>query len=213
MNAARESAMNAYWAAKTRFILASQSASRLKMLADAGLHVKAHPADIDERRIAGSHLKSGGDPHLTAMKLAEAKALDVSRKHPGCHVLGADQTLTMDGREFHKVKTLPEAARQLQQFSGKTHVLTSAAALALDGRVVIRETASAAMTMRLLTPAFIEIYLQAAGEQILDSVGCYQIEGHGIQLFERIEGDQFTIMGLPLLQLLQAMRLSNIIAS
>ena len=213
MKADREPAMQTYWTASTQLILASRSASRLKILAQAGLPAQTHPADVDERKIAESHLRSGGDPRSTAMKLAEAKALDVSRKHPGCHVLGADQTLTMDGREFHKVKTLSEAAHQLQQFSGQTHVLTSAAALALDGRVVIRETASAAMTMRLLTPAFIEIYLQAAGEQILDSVGCYQIEGHGVQLFERIEGDQFTIMGLPLLQLLQAMRLSNIIAS
>jgi len=205
--------MKHYWVAKTQYILASQSVIRLQMLSSAGLPAQACPSQVDERAIANSHLKSGGDPAMTALKLAEAKALDVSRQRPGCHVLGADQTLTMEGREFHKVTSLSEAAQQLETLSGRTHVLTSAAALALDGQIVIRETARAEMTMRQLSQEFIRLYLDNAGEQILGSVGCYQIEGNGVQLFQRIKGDQFTIMGLPLLQLLQAMRLSNIIAS
>ena len=138
--------------------------------------------------------------------LAEAKALDVSARRPGAIVIGCDQTLSLGDRLFHKPVDMEYARRTLLALSGETHRLNSAVVLAKDGAVLWRHVGVAAMTMRRLDPGFVGRYLAGAGEGILSSVGAYQIEGSGIQLMERIEGDHFTIIGLPLLRLLAELR-------
>jgi septum formation protein len=138
--------------------------------------------------------------------LAEAKAVNVSTRKPGALVLGCDQTLSLGDEIFHKPADMEGARRHLLALSGKTHQLNSAAVLARDGKVLWRHVGIASLTMRKLDPAFIGRHLARVGERALQSVGAYQIEGEGIQLFEKIEGDYFTIIGLPLLPLLAELR-------
>jgi septum formation protein len=192
-------------------VLASGSPFRRRMLEDAGVAVVADPADIDERAIEAALDGSGTTPEELASVLAEAKALDVSARHPGAIVLGCDQTLSLGDRVFHKPADMEAARRHLLALSGRTHQLSSAAVLARDSEVLWRHVGIARLTMRSLEPAFVGRHLARVGPKALQSVGAYQIEGEGIQLFEAIEGDHFTIVGLPLLPLLAELRKLGVI--
>jgi septum formation protein len=190
----------------TRLVLASGSVHRRKLLLDAGLEFDVVPSTLDERALEAPLKDSGAGPEDVAEILAEAKAVDVSEKHPDAFVIGADQTLSLGPDVFHKPADMEEARRTLLALSGQTHRLNSAVVIARDGEAVWRHVGVASLTMRDLSPEFIGHYLAAAGEGVLTSVGAYQIEGRGIQLMERIEGDLFTIVGLPLLPLLAELR-------
>ncbi|GLS17246.1 Maf-like protein [Labrys miyagiensis] len=194
-------------------ILASKSAIRGDMLRAAGLAVTTHPAAIDERGLERQWESQGLSPSAVAEALAREKALAVSRQHPGAVVIGADQTMALGARRFTKVATLAAARAKLAILRGKQHELHSGFALARDGAVLAGGVASAHLTMRDFSDAFLDDYLARAGEAILASVGCYQLESLGVTLFETIEGDYFTILGLPLLALLQALREQGLVAS
>jgi len=189
-----------------KIILASASPFRRAMLANAGVPVEAVAAEIDERAVEAPLANSGASPDEVAQVLAEAKALDVSERRPGALVIGCDQTLSLGDRLFHKPANMEAARRHLLELSGKTHQLNSAVALVRDGETLWRHVSIASMTMRNLSPAFVGRHLASVGDKALSSVGAYQIEGEGIQLFERIDGDTFTIVGLPLLPLLAKLR-------
>jgi septum formation protein len=185
-------------------ILASTSASRQALLRGAGVVFTAEAARIDERAVEAGLV--GRSPADVALALSEAKARDVSTRYPGALVIGADQTLSLGERSFHKPATPADARAQLQALRGATHHLNSGVACARDGEIVFRHVASAAMSMRPFSDAFLDQYLAVAGDAVLKSVGCYQLEGPGIQLFDHIAGDYFTILGLPLMPLLAALR-------
>ncbi len=189
-----------------RIILASSSPFRQAMLRNAGIDVEAQSASIDERAVEAPLKGSGASPEDVALVLAEAKALDVSEKRPGRLVLGCDQTLSLGDELFHKPADMDGARRHLLALSGKTHQLNSAAVLARNGATLWRHVGVANLTMRKLDPGFIGRHLAEVGQVALSSVGGYQIEAEGIQLFDRIEGDYFTILGLPLLPLLKFLR-------
>jgi len=189
-----------------KIILASGSPYRKAMLVNAGLDIEAVPADVDERALEAPLQDSGVSPEDVALVLAEAKATEVSERRPGALVLGCDQTLSLGDEVFHKPADMEGARRHLLALSGKTHQLNSAAVLARDGEALWRHVGVASLTMRKLEPAFIGRHLARVGAKALSSVGAYQIEGEGIQLFEKIEGDYFTIVGLPLLPVLKELR-------
>jgi septum formation protein len=198
------------WIAPKPLVLASRSEVRRKILAGAGLPVETRPASIDERAIeARSGAHGAAD---VARVLAGAKAHTIAAERPGRLVLGADQTLTLGERRFTKPADRAAAAEQLQALSGRTHQLHSAVSVVRDGQTLFECSDSAALTMRTLTADFIASYLDTAGSAAMTSVGGYQIEGVGIHLFERIDGDSFTIMGLPLLPLLAFLRGNGFIA-
>lgn len=185
-----------------KLILASASPHRRKLLEDAGLDFDVAPADIDERAAEEPLKHSGATPADIAQVLAEAKALEVSARNPSAIVIGADQTLSLGDEVFYKPEDMDAATRQILKLSGKTHALNSAVVLARDGAVLWRHVGTAHLTMRALDPAFVGRYLSMVGERALSSVGGYQIEGPGVRLFEKIEGDFFTIVGLPMLPML-----------
>ncbi|WP_292898254.1 MULTISPECIES: Maf-like protein [unclassified Nitratireductor] len=187
-------------------ILASGSVFRQKMLRDAGVTFRVERSQIDERAVEKALEGSGSDPETVAQILAEAKAIDVSEREPGALVIGADQTLSLGDEVFHKPADMEGARRHLLKLSGRTHQLNSAVVIARDGEVIWRHVGVARLTMRDLDPGFVGRHLSNVGEKALASVGAYQIEGEGIQLFEKIEGDTFTIVGLPLLPLLAELR-------
>jgi septum formation protein len=187
-------------------VLASGSPFRKKMLEDAGLVFDVARPEIDERAVEAAVQNSGVTPEDLALILAEAKALDVSQTRPGAMVIGTDQTLSLEDDVLHKPKDMEEARRRLLLLSGKTHQLNSAVVVLRDGEVLWRHVGIARLTMRTLAPAFLGRHLSRVGEAALSSVGAYQIEGEGIQLFERVDGDHFTIVGLPLLALLAKLR-------
>lgn len=189
-----------------KLILASSSPFRSALLKGAGLAFEAQAADLDERALEAPLQGSGATPDEVALVLAEAKAMYVSEKRPGRLVIGCDQTLSLGDRVFHKPADMEGARRHLLDLSGKTHQLNSAVVLVRDGEALWRHVSMARLTMRVLDPGFIGRHLARVGEKALTSVGAYQIEGEGIQLFEAIEGDTFTIMGLPLLPLLAQLR-------
>ena len=192
------------WRGPSPLILASQSRARQMLLANAGIVFEAVPADIDERAVQeASGLAAPGD---IAALLAREKARAVSVRHPGQFVVGADQTLALGTRLFSKPAGRAQAAEQLRVLAGSSHELHSGVAVARDGKILFSDVAVARMTMRQLTGAEIRSYLDQAGEAVTSSVGAYQLEGLGVHLFERIEGDHFTILGLPLLQLLAFLR-------
>jgi septum formation protein len=185
-------------------VLASQSASRRAMLDAAGVPFEPRPADLDERALEASLAASpAGD---IALALAEAKALAVSRGDPAALVLGSDSLVEVDGRRFAKPASRDEAAGHLRFFSGRTMTLHSAAALARGGAVVWRQGALARLAVRPLSERFIDGYLAAEWPAVAGCVGVFRIEGPGVQLFERIEGDHFTVLGMPLLPVLAALR-------
>lgn len=198
------------WRGQFPLILASQSRARQALLANAGIEFEAIPADIDERAAQqSSGLSAPGD---IAALLAREKALSVSTRQPGKFIVGADQTLALGMRLFSKPAGRAQAAAQLRELAGKSHQLYSAVAVACDGQILFEDAAIAQMTMRRLGEAEIEAYLSEAGEVVTSSVGAYQLEGLGVHLFERIEGDHFTILGLPLLQLLAFLRSERLLA-
>ncbi len=187
-------------------VLASKSRSRSALLAGAGLAFTTEPSDVDERAVEEPLLASGAVPRAIALHLAEAKALDVAARRPGDLVLGCDQTLGLGNERFVKPENRTEARHHLERLRGKAHELHSALVLAVDDRVLWRHVSVARMTMRPFSDAWLDDYLDRAGDAVLTSVGCYQLEGLGIGLFEAIDGDYFTILGLPLLPLLAELR-------
>ncbi|MCL6654284.1 septum formation inhibitor Maf [Agrobacterium rubi] len=191
---------------KPDLILASTSASRQMLMRNAGLTFTAQPADIDERAIDAQLVKNGATPDRVAVELARAKALSVSAEKPGAVVLGCDQTMSLGTRIYHKPKDMAEAHANLMSLSGQTHHLNCGAALAFGGKIIWDVVTFADLTVRDLTDDFIERHLERVGPKVLSSVGAYHLEGEGIQLFSAIEGDYFTILGLPLLPLLTKLR-------
>lgn len=183
-------------------LLASASTARRRLLEAVGLTIEAQSSGLDESSLAKALRSEGRDARATADALAEAKALKLSCRRPGRLVLGADQTLERDGAVFSKPADMAEAARHLRALQGRSHLLHSAAVLAEDGRPLWRHVSSARLTMRPLDEAAIDAHLSRAGSDILGSVGAYHVEGPGLRLFTAIEGDLFTVMGLPLLPLL-----------
>lgn len=197
------------WRGKAQLILASQSRARQSLLANAGLAFESEPADVDERAIQQSSGLSA--PGEVAALLAREKARAVSGRHPGQYVIGADQTLALGSRIFNKPAGRAQAADQLRALSGHCHELHAAIAVAHDEKILFDHVAIARMTMRKLSDAEIETYLAEAGDAVTLSVGAYQLERVGVHLFERIEGDHFTILGLPLLPLLAFLRSDNLL--
>jgi septum formation protein len=192
------------WLGKDPLILASQSRARQMLLANAGIPFDAIPADIDERAVQkDSGLSAPGE---IAKLLAREKALWVSQRMPGRYVVGADQTLALGNQLFSKPAGRAAAAEQLHLLAGKRHELHSAFAVARDAKILFADVSIAGMSMRPLGEREIEAYLDRVGEAVTTSVGAYQLEGLGVHLFERIEGDHFTILGLPLLPLLAFLR-------
>jgi septum formation protein len=192
------------WRGKNPLILASQSRARQMLLANAGISFEAVPADIDERALQkNSGLSVPGE---IAGLLAREKACFVSAKNPGRYVVGADQTLALANRLFSKPAGRAQAAEQLRLLAGHTHELHAAVAVARDGKIAFSDVVVARMTMRRLDESEIGAYLDQAGQAVTTSVGAYQLEGLGVHLFERIDGDHFTILGLPLLPLLAFLR-------
>jgi septum formation protein len=185
-------------------VLASKSASRREMLEAAGVAFEAAPAAIDERAVEAG--LAGSDPAATAFALAEAKALAVSHERPNRLVLGSDSLVVCGGRRFDKPASRADAAAHLEWFSGRTLELHSAAALARGGAAVWQGGDIARLLVRELSPAFIENYLDAEWPEVAGCVGVFRIEARGVQLFERIEGDHFTVLGMPLLGVLAALR-------
>ncbi|MES2599188.1 MAG: Maf family protein [Pseudomonadota bacterium] len=198
------------WRERQPLILASQSSVRKSLLANAGISVDTIPADIDERAIQDSSgLKNPGE---IAALLAGEKAKFISLKHPGRYVVGADQTLALGEQLFSKPANRAAAAAQIATLSGQTHELHSAVSVVKDGMVLFSHVSVARMTMRPLTGSEIAAYIDEAGDAVTASVGAYQLERTGVHLFERIEGDHFTILGLPLLPLLGFLRSRNLLA-
>ncbi|WP_205599546.1 Maf family protein [Sandarakinorhabdus rubra] len=193
-------------------VLASQSAARRAMLTAAGVPHEALPAHVDEDGLTTALQAEGASPERIADALAELKALKISRQHPGALVLGADSVVvTADGALLAKPETRPRAEAQLRSLAGSTHQLISAAVICEGGRPVWRSAGAARLTMRALSEAFITAYLDREGTDVLGCVGCYRIEGLGAQLFSRIEGDQFVIRGLPLLPVLDYLRIRGLL--
>jgi len=197
------------WLAPQPLVLASRSDIRGKILAAAGLRFEIRPSQIDERAVEA---KSGAaDSAAVARHLARAKADVVAASLPGRMVLGADQTLARGAKRFGKPADRAEAADQLRALRGRTHELHSALALVRDKEAVFTCVDTARLTMRDFSDRFLNDYLDMAGDAAMNSVGSYQLEGIGIHLFERVEGDYFTILGLPLLPLLNFMRQSKLV--
>lgn len=192
-------------------ILASASPARRELLSNAGLSFGVVPAHLDERAAEQPLAEAGAQPQDLALALAMAKAQMVSEASPEAMVIGADQVLELDGEPFAKPGDMEAARRQLLRLSGRTHQLHSAVACAVGGEIVWHGLATAHLTMRAIGPAEIGRYLAAVGPAALGSVGAYQIEGRGIQLFERVDGDFFTVLGLPLLPLLGFLRSQGIL--
>jgi len=198
------------WLSSMPLVLASRSEVRGKILGAAGLRVEIRPAPIDERAIEN---EAGPlDARQAAVLLARSKALTVAGSLPGRLVLGADQTLALGAQRFDKPTDRAGAREQIRGLRGKTHELHSALAVVRDGIVLFEHADVARLTMRAFGDDYLESYLEFAGAAALASVGAYQVEGAGIQLFERIEGDYFTILGLPLLPLLDFLRQQGVIA-
>ena len=189
-----------------KFVLATSSRTRIEMLRAAGLSFITQPADIDERSIAADPSIDAGNVEAAARVLAREKSLAVGRAWPGRLVVGVDQTLGCEGKSFNKPPNVEAAAAQIAQLEGKAHSLFSAVSVTRDGAVLFEHTGEARMHMSPLSVGAINRYLNLVGSKACASVGGYQLEGLGIQLFERIEGDHFTILGLPLLPLLGFLR-------
>jgi septum formation protein len=190
----------------TRIVLASQSATRVAILRNAGVTFDARPSGVDERLVEAPLAAAGGSPAKIALALAEAKAAACARGEAAAFVIGADQTLEAEGERWHKPATLEEARRQLMALSGRSHRLHSAVVGLRADAPPWRYLDTAILSVRPLLPSEIDAYLDRVGDAALQSVGAYRIEGPGIQLFEKIEGDYFTILGLPLLPLLKWLR-------
>jgi septum formation protein len=192
------------WLAQKPLVLASRSKARQMLLAAAGVPVETCPADLDERGLeAKAHLQSAG---AVAVLLAREKAIAAAKPRPGRLTLGADQTLALGAERFAKPANRPAARAQLRALRGRSHELHSAIVFVQDGKVLYEYVGVARMMMRAFSDEFLEAYLDAIGQDVTTTVGVYQIEGLGIQLFDRIEGDYFTVLGLPLMEALAFLR-------
>ena len=200
------------WVGVAPLVLASKSESRRALLTAAGLHAEILPANIDERSLEHQFFADGGSPEDLAATLAEAKALAVSVLRPEAYCLGADQTLTLGNTVMHKPRDFGEAAQSLSMLSGRTHRLTSAFCVARSGTSLVVDADCADLHVRALDPQSIATYLDLAGPLVLSSVGAYQIEGLGVNLFDRVEGDFATILGMPMFKLLGWLRRQHLVA-
>jgi septum formation protein len=196
--------MTGFWRGTAPLVLASQSLARQGLLSAAGIPFEVYAAAIDERGIEAPLVASGANAADIALHLSRAKALKVSSEKPGRLVIGADQTFCLEGRLFGKPGGLAAAKAQLEALSGRTHELYSGCCVARENTLLFETVGVARLSCRRLSPAFIEAYVEEAGD--LGSAGVYRIEGPGIHLFEAIEGDHATILGLPLLPLLKFLR-------
>jgi septum formation protein len=198
------------WLARDPLVLASRSAARRSMLEAAGIPIEVSPADIDERSIEA--MAPEHHAGTTAVMLAREKARVVSATMPGRLVLGADQTLALGAQRFSKPPDRAAAREQLVALAGRAHELHSALAFVREGRTLFEHVGVTRLTMRTFSDAFIDTYLDAAGNAATASVGGYQLEGLGVHLFERVDGDYFTVLGLPLLPALDFLRQSGYLA-
>jgi len=194
-----------------RLILASASQYRAAMLANAGVRVEKIPAGIDERAVEEALETGELTPADVAQVLSQVKADDVSGRNAGAFVIGSDQTLSLDGRILHKPANMDAAIDRLMLLSGRTHSLNSGVCLVRDGHILWSHVEKAQITFRKFDPGFIGRHLSRVGKKALTSVGAYQVEGEGAQLIERIDGDFFSVIGLPLLPLLARLRLEGLI--
>jgi septum formation protein len=194
-------------------ILASASESRSRILKAAGVSFEIEPAHVDEDTAKEALLAEGAGHAAIADALAELKATRISAKHADAFVLGADQVGSFDGALLSKCGSMEEAADLLRRLRGNTHELISALVLAKNGVAIWRYTSRSRLAMRNFSDAFLAEYLQREGDALLKGVGCYRVEGLGAQLFEKIEGDYFSIQGLPLVPLLAALRTQGVIAT
>lgn len=192
-------------------ILASASEARATLLRNAGVEIAIDPGRIDEDAVKAAMLAEEAPPRDIADKLAELKSLRTGGRHPGHLVLGADQVLVSKGQMFDKPRDLAEARAHLEQLRGTTHQLLSAAVITQDAEPVWRHIGQARLTMRPVSDRFLDEYLEALGDLALTSVGCYHLEGLGAQLFARVEGDYFTVLGLPLLEVLGFLRARGVL--
>ncbi len=194
-------------------VLASASGVRRRLLENAGLDFQVDAANVDEENLKTAIRAEGGGAGEVAETLAELKAVTVSHRHPQALVIGADQTLDCNGQFFDKPADMDHARGHLTALAGRTHTLHSSVCVVERGARLWHENAAAHLTMWPLSESFIDNYLQRAGADICESVGAYRLEGLGIQLFQRIDGDFFTILGLPLLPLLAYLRQRAVLAS
>lgn len=192
-----------------KLVLASTSRIRVELLAKAGLTFEALAPDVDETELKRQSL--GLSPGDLAQKLAAAKAVSATNRVPGALVVGADQVLNLAGRAYDKPDTPEIARQQLMELRGRRHVLETALCCAQDGKIVWQSLGQAALTMRSFSDGFLEDYLRKMGREVTTSVGGYKLEGLGAQLFDKIEGDYFTILGLPLLPLLDFLRRQGVV--
>ena len=199
------------WRGTAPLILASRSAVRHALLTAAGIPHVVEPADIDERTIESQ--AATGNSGEVAELLAREKALAISARLPGSYVLGADQTLALGERRFSKPANAVLARKQLACLRGRTHELHSALAVARDGKLIFQHRERARLAMRDFSDEFLDAYLATVGTAATASVGAYQLEAAGIQLFERVEGDHFVILGLPLLPLLECLRREGLLVA
>jgi septum formation protein len=195
----------------TQIILASGSATRFTVLRDAGVQFSVERPQVDEASIIESLVAEKAKPRDVADLLAELKSVQISNRRVGALVIGADQVLSLGPRIFQKPGNCAAAREQLLALRGKTHTLSSAVCMSREGSVIWREVREAQLSMRNFSERFLDAYLESAGEDILGSVGAYQVEKLGIQLFSRIEGDHFTILGLPLISLLAFLRTQGVL--
>jgi septum formation protein len=201
------------WLAAQPLLLASRSAGRRALLHAAGIPVETRPAEIDERAAEDEARAGGADARGVALALAAAKAEALAMSNPARIVLGADQTLDLGGDALHKPMDRAHATEQLRRLSGRNHHLHSAVCLRQGERILLHDAVTATLLMRPLGEVFLDAYVAAVGDTILSSVGCYQLEGLGIHLFERIDGDHSTVVGLPMLPLLAALRRHGLVLS
>ncbi len=192
-------------------ILASGSKIRQKLLNEAGVEYKAITPMVDEENAKISLRAEGLSPSLQAHELAKLKAIKISQKYPQSFVIGCDQMLSLNNKAFDKAANMLEAKERLRIFSAKTHFLCNALVIYQNSNLVFRYDCSPKLKMRPISDEFIDFYLEQCGEEVLNSVGCYQLEGLGSQLFEKIEGDYFSILGLPLLELMSFLRENGLV--